>query len=214
MVQGQPLDPGVLEVIRWSAGWLSQRPDAFVDGLAADIATLIPDLGADGRTFCERMVHAVLWAALTDDPPQAVAGSLRWVGTMNYLDGFSEAQYVNVAHALVRAVHDLAGIRWSTSMGSAWISYFLWLRPYLEDGARQAAAQHAARQAAAQHAARQAAAEQAAAWQAARDQPPGEVDLESVAGLLDDEDEDDQDAGYGQIMVSMTRPPRRDKHPH
>jgi hypothetical protein len=43
---------------------------------------------------------------------------------------------------------------------------------------------------------------------------PGEVDLEAVAGLLDDEDEDDQDDGYGQIMVSMTRASRRDKHPH
>ena len=85
-------------------------------------------------------------------------------------------------------------------MGSAWISYFLWLRPYLEDGAAQAAAQQAA--------------EQAAAWRASRDQAPGEAGLESAAGLLDDEDEDDQDAGYGQIMVSMTRPPRRDKHPH
>ena len=201
MVQGQPpLDPGVLEVIRRSAGWLSQRPDAFVDGLAADVAALIPDLGLDVRAFCERMVHTVLWAALTDDPPHAVAGSLRWVGTMNYLDGFPDAQYVNVAHALVRAVHDLAGIHWSTSVGSAWISYFLWLRPYLEDGAAQAAAQQAA--------------EQAAAWRASRDQAPGEVGLESAAGLLDDEDEDDQDAAYGQIMVSMTRTPRRDKHPH
>ena len=194
MVQGQPpLDPEVLAVIRWSAGWLSQLPDAFVDGLAADLATLTPDLGGDGRAFCERMVHTVLWAALTDDPPHAVAGSLRWVGTMNYLDGFPEAQYVNVAHALVRAVHDLAGVHWSASMGSAWISYFLWLRPYLEDGARQAAAQQTARQAA-QQATGQATGRQATGWQASRDQASGEGDLESVAGLLDEKNEDDQDA--------------------
>ena len=180
VVQGQPpLHPGVLEVIRRSAGWLSQRPDAFVDGLAADVAALIPDLGLDVRAFCERMVHTVLWAALTDDPPHAVVGSLRWVGTMNYLDGFPEAQYVNVAHALVRAVHDLAGVHWSASTGSAWISYFMWLRPYLEDGARQAAAQKAA-QHAAEQAARQAA-QQAATWPASRDQAPGEVDPEPVA---------------------------------
>jgi hypothetical protein len=50
--------------------------------------------------------------------------------------------------------------------------------------------------------------------QPTRHQESGEVDLESVAGLLHDEDEDDQDPGYGQIMVSMTRPPRRDKHSH
>ena len=180
MAESQPpLDPEVLEVIRWSAGWLSQMPDAFVDGLAADLATLIPDPVGAGRAFCERMVHTVLWAALTDDPPQAVAGSLRWVGTMNYLDGFPEAQYVNVAHALVRAVHDLAGVHWSASTGSAWISYFMWLQPYLEDGARQAAAQKAA-----QHAAEQAArhaAQQAATWPASPDQAPGEVDPEPVA---------------------------------
>ena len=55
MAEGQPpLDPEVLEVIRWSAGWLSQMPDAFVDGLAADLATLIPDPGGAGRAFCER----------------------------------------------------------------------------------------------------------------------------------------------------------------
>lgn len=178
--EGQPpLDPDVLEVIRWSAGWLSQVPDAFVDGLAADLATLIPDLGGAGRAFCERMVQTVLWAALTDDPPHAVVGSLRWVGTMNYLDGFPEAQYVNVAHALVRAVHDLAGSHWSASMGSAWISYFMWLRPYLEDGARQAAAQKSAQHEAAQAA--RPAAPQAETWPASPDQAPGEVDLESVA---------------------------------
>jgi len=208
MAAGQPpLDPGVLEAIRWSAGWLSQRQDAFTGGLRADIAALIPDLAVDGRAFCERMVHAVLWSVLTDSPPDVVAGSLRWVGTMNYLEGFPEARYVDVAHALVRVVHDLAGSGWSTSMGSAWISYFLWLRPYLVDGARDAAAQQAA-----QDAARRAA-QQAAGPATAGAAPPGEVDLESVGGLLDDEDDEDQDGGYGQIMVSMTRP-RRDKHPH
>ena len=67
-----------------------------------------------------------------------------------------------------------------------------------------------------QPAAQQAAAQQAAAEQEAarvealsRDshgghtQVVGDVNLESVASLLDDED--DEDVGYGQIMVSMTR---------
>ena len=39
--------------------------------------------------------------------------------------------------------------------------------------------------------------------------PAGDVDLESVGSLLDDEDDDD--AGYGQIMVSMTRNTRRER---
>jgi hypothetical protein len=34
-----------------------------------------------------------------------------------------------------------------------------------------------------------------------------DVNIEQVASLLD---EDDEDAGYGQLMVSMTRNQRRD----
>jgi hypothetical protein len=42
----------------------------------------------------------------------------------------------------------------------------------------------------------------------------GDVDMQSVQGLLDDEDdEDDEDAGYGQIMLSMTLDKRRDRRP-
>ncbi len=76
------------------------------------------------------------------------------------------------------------------------------MEPYLRLGAEQAAQQ------AAQEAARQEA-ERAAQPQAA--EPPaldGGVGLESAGSLLDDEDEDDH-TSYGQIMVSMTRAPRR-----
>ena len=39
--------------------------------------------------------------------------------------------------------------------------------------------------------------------------PDGDVDLESVGSLLDDEEEDN--VGYGQIIVSMTRNSRRER---
>jgi hypothetical protein len=108
-------------------------------------------------------------------------------------------------------------------MGSAWISYFRWAQPYLLAGAEQAAAEQAMaeRAAAQQAAARLEAARQAAAEAQAQalehDSHGGrpvaaDVDLETVAGLLDEEDEDD-DAGYGQIMLSMTRNPRRQRPP-
>ena len=79
--------------------------------------------------------------------------------------------------------------------------------------AKQAAAQQAA---ARLEAARRAAAE-AQAQAREHDEHGGgpvaaDVDLEVVAGLLDEEDEDD-DAGYGQIMLSMTRNPRRQRPP-
>jgi hypothetical protein len=212
MASGEALDPATADMVRWSAGLLFQGEDAFVGVLQANLAVLIGDVGVDMRPFCQRMVRAALWAALTDDPPHAVADSLRWVGATNYWEGFPEGQYVNVAHALVQAVHELSGPGWSTSMGSAWISYFLWLRPHLLAGARDAAAQHAALQAEQQAA-------QQAAWQeaqlevqrAAQQGRQAEVNVESVAARLDDEDEDDEDTGLGQIMVDMTRS-RRDRH--
>jgi hypothetical protein len=38
----------------------------------------------------------------------------------------------------------------------------------------------------------------------------GDVDMKSAQGLLD---EDDEDAGYGQIMLSMTLDKRRVRRP-
>jgi hypothetical protein len=45
---------------------------------------------------------------------------------------------------MVQTVHYLCAHDWSASMGSAWITYFMWIKPHLLAGAQQAAAQHAA----------------------------------------------------------------------
>ena len=220
-LQPRALDPGALQVIRQTAGPLAQMEYTFIRQLHDDVTRLIPDAAgtpaADMWAFCERMVQSLLWVALTDQPPQVIFDTLRRVGARNRFEGFPDAQYVSVAHALVRTVRDLTGNDWSASTGSAWISYFMWIKPHLLAGARQAAAEQAAAQhaAAEQEAAQYAAAEQEAARVEAlsRDshgghtQVVGDVNLESVASLLDDED--DEDVGYGQIMVSMTRTPRR-----
>ena len=96
---------------------------------------------------------------------------------------------------MVQTVHYLCAHDWSASMGSAWITYFMWIKPHLLAGAQQAAAQHAAVQQAAE---REAAAQRAAAeLEAARvkalsatgagghTQVVGDVNLESVASLLE-----------------------------
>lgn len=201
-----PLDPARLQVIRSSAARLAPLEDAFIRQLHADVVPLIPDLGSDGWAFCERMVKAALWAATADQPAQVIADGLRWVGAANQLEGFPETQYVSVAHALVRAVHALSEYDWSASLGSAWISYFLWMRPHLLLGAQEAAEQQAAERAAA----RQEAERLRAQARSGLAQPGGgDVDLESAGRLLDDEDDDQP--GYGQIMVSMTRNQRRER---
>ena len=138
-----PPDPGVLRVIRPSAGRLTQLADVFSEQLHYEIVGLIPDLpshlgGADWA-FCQRTVQALLWSALTDEPPHVVAGALRRLGADNQLAGFPEGQYLGLAHALLRAVRELTDDDWSTTLGSAWISYFQWMQGHLVTGAQQAA---------------------------------------------------------------------------
>jgi hypothetical protein len=212
------LDAGITPVIRYSAGRLAQDQDEFIRQLHYDVTSLIPGEGGgrarDMRALCERIVRSLLWVALTDQPLPVAIDALHQVGALNWADGFPEAQYGNFAHALVQTVHYLSESDWSASTGSAWLSYFMWAKPHLLAGARQAAARQAVTQ---QAAARQAAAHRAVAEQEAarvealsKDVPGGhvgEVNLESVASLL--EDEEDRDTGYGQIMLGMTRP-RRD----
>jgi hypothetical protein len=138
------LDPQLMQTIRASASRMMLHEGTFISQLHDDVMTLIPELAADGRAFCERMVRSVLWAAVTDQPPKVIADTLRWVGATNWMEGFPSRQYTSLAHALVRTVRDLSGDNWSTSMGSAWITYFLWIQPYLMAGARQASAQQQA----------------------------------------------------------------------
>ena len=181
--------------VRQSADRLARHEDAFIRQLRYDVTRLIPDSAIppalDTWPFCERMVRLLLWAALTDESPHVVADTIRQVGAQNWYDGFPDAQYGNVAHALVQTVHYLSGHDWSASTGSAWISHFMWIKPHLLTGAQRAAAQHTAAQRAAER--------QAAAQRAAR---------------LEADDDDDEDVGYVQLMASMTRNPRRDPPRH
>jgi hypothetical protein len=218
------IDPGIWPTIRQSAAQLSRNEDAFIQQLHYNITRLIqvpagvqaPDMWV----FSERMVRSLLWVALTDQSLGMVADTLRKVGAQNWDEGFPDVLYRDVAHAVVRTLHLLCAHDWSASTASAWISYFMWIRPHLLAGAQQAAAQHAAMQQAAEReaAAQRAAAEREAARVQALSRDPsgghtqvvGDVNLESVASLLTDED--DENVGYGQIMVSMTRNSRRE-HP-
>ena len=215
----QGLDPGTLWAIRQSASMLARDRDAFVRQLHYDVTGLIPESllppGFDTWDFCDRMAQALMWVALTDQSPQVVADALQQLGAQNWVAGFPGAQYASVAHALIQSVHYLSANIWSTSTGSAWISFFMWIQPHLLDGAEHAAAKQAAEE---QAAAREAEARRAAAeFEAARvaalsrghTQVVSNVNIERVASLLDDDDEDDN-GGLGQIMLGMTRNPLRD----
>ena len=215
----QAFEAGVLPAIHQSAALLARDQGAFTRQLHYDVTSLIPESAVppafDMRGFCDRMAQALLWVALTDQPLHVVVDSLRQLGAQNWYEGFPDAQYASVAHALIQTVHYLNANIWSTSTGSSWISFFMWVQPHLLAGARDAAARETtAREAAAREAVTQrAAAEQEAARVAAlsrgHTQIVNNVNIERVASLLDDDDEDD--VGLGQIMLGMTRNPRRDQ---
>jgi hypothetical protein len=212
----QGIDPEILPLIRQSAARLSRNEEAFIQQLHHDVTGLTEDRAGSWASnvwaFCDRMVRLLFWVALTDQPLPVVVDALRQVGAQNWAEGFSDAHYGNFAHALVQTVHYLNDRDWSASTGSVWISYLMWVRPHLLAGAQYAATQQAVAQQAAerQASAQRAVAEQEAARVAAlarETQAVPDVNLESVANLLDDED--DEDSGYGHIMLGMTRSPRR-----
>jgi hypothetical protein len=162
------------------------------------------------QAFCERMAQSLLWVALTDQPLGVVADALRRVGGQNWADGFPDTQYPTIAHALVQTVHYLSGSDWSASTGSAWIGYFMWIKPHLLAGAQQAAAQYAADRAFAEREA----ARVEALPRDSRDHQANvvsDVGIELVASLLG---EDDEDARHGQLMVSTNRSHRRAPRHH
>jgi hypothetical protein len=221
----QGFEPGAVAAIRQSAAVLARDQGAFIRQLHYDVTSLIPESavppGFDMWGFCQRMAQALLWLALSDQPPRAVGDALRQLGSQNWYEGFPDSQYGSVAHALIQTVHYLGANHWTTSTGSSWISFFMWVQPHLLAGAQSSAAREAAaRDAAARNAAAQrAAAEREAARVAAlsRDPRNGQenvvynVNLERVGALLDDDEDDDDDVGLGQIMLGMTRTPRRNQ---
>jgi hypothetical protein len=142
--------------IRQSAAELARDQVTFIRQLHYDITNLIPESavppGFNMWGFCERMGQVLLWLSLSDQPPQVAADALRQLGGQNWYEGFPDTQYASVAHGLIQTVHYLTANTWSTSTGSAWISFFMWVQPHLLAGAQDAAREAAARQAAMQRA--------------------------------------------------------------
>jgi hypothetical protein len=189
-----------VQAIRPSAARMAAAEDAFVQLLREDIGVLrqLPDRG---RQFCKRTARTVLWLALSDPSADEAVQSVHWLGEENQADGFPQSDYVTVGHALVRIAHEMSGMKWTTTTGSAWIRFFMWLQPHLQAGAsQQAARQEAARQQADRHLAarreaarKQAAADREAARRKASDQAArraaARADASVLVGLRPGEDE-------------------------
>lgn len=190
------LDPALLQAIRPSASRMASAEEAFVRLLREEIESLVSQLPDKGWPLCERTARTILWLVLSDPPAEAVAHSLRWLSEANQADGFPASEYVSIGHALVRIAREISGTKWTTTTGSAWIRFFMWLQPHLQGGVRRPAArQEAARREAAPETAPQQVVipGQEAPWRHAADAdaPSGLTGVYSAgtgAALADDED--------------------------
>src|ERR1700761_4398804 len=122
-------EPGVLAAIRPSASRMAATEETFVRMLHEEIEPLVSPLPDQGWPLCERTARAILWLVLSDPAAEAAVPSLRWLSEANKADGFPQSEYVSIGHALVRIARDMAGTKWSTTTGSAWIRFFMWLPP-------------------------------------------------------------------------------------
>jgi len=130
-------DLAVLQAIRPSASRMAAGEEAFVRLLHEEIEPLVHRLPNGGWPLCERTARAVLWLTLSDPPQDAVIMWMHWLGEKNQADGFPPSEYVRIGHALVWIAREMSGTRWSTTTGSAWIRFFMWLQPLLQAGARR-----------------------------------------------------------------------------
>jgi len=130
-------DLALLQAIRPSASRMAAGEEAFVRLLHEEIEPLVRRLPDGGWPLCERTARAVLWLTLSDPPADAVIMWMHWLGEKNQADGFPPSEYVRIGHALVWIAREMSGTRWSTTTGSAWIRFFMWLQPLLQAGARR-----------------------------------------------------------------------------
>jgi hypothetical protein len=137
----QAPDSAALSDIRQTAGRLARNDETLARQLHEEMVQLVPGsalpLAFDMEAFCRSMARMLLWTVLTDQPGYVVVEVLRQAGGQHCLDGFPDDEYASVAHALVQSVRYLTD-DWSTSEGSAWVTFFLWARLHLLDGARVA----------------------------------------------------------------------------
>jgi hypothetical protein len=187
----QAPDSVALSDIRQSAGRLARNDETLARQLHEEMVQLVPGsalpLAFDMEAFCRSMARMLLWTALTDQPGHVVVDVLRQAGGQHCLDGFPNDEYASVAHALVQSVRYLTD-DWSASLGSAWVTFFLWARLHLLDGARVAVLSR----------------------------PPETVKASRAATSTSSQVvsplDDDEDAGSSQIIVSMTRNPREPRN--
>ncbi|MDQ1288185.1 MAG: hypothetical protein QG622_1750 [Actinomycetota bacterium] len=132
----------VWHTIRTACRRLYSVEDDFVGSFRSSLVQLVPELQhstADGGlSIGEGLARAVLWAALTDDPPETVEATFSNLGAEYGHRGFPEDGYHGAGHALLRAARDNQISDWTSELSSGWVAFYGWLAAHLVEGAKYA----------------------------------------------------------------------------
>lgn len=141
---GPQTTPEMARLVRLSCRRLADVESEFAMTLRHTLNEAVPGMRqlspASGASVSAALTHCVLWAVLTQDPPEAVAAALQRLGADNYRQGFPDDAYPDVDRAWLRSARDILSPDWDSRLSSAWVSYCRWLDSHLRFGATLARA--------------------------------------------------------------------------
>ena len=143
---GRP-SPEVMDAVQKSCLAVAERPvllaEVFYGHLFEMAPWLRPMFAADMTDQMQKMTDTLLAAVaqLSTADTADLEVLLYRMGTDHYVRHQVEpSHYVYVAHALTRAVRDVAGLEYSSYLSSAWIALCQWVSMHMCAGARAAMA--------------------------------------------------------------------------
>jgi hemoglobin-like flavoprotein len=128
-----------LRSVQFSCQLLSRNQGWFIESFYESMVVRVPQVRAmpprAGRPLCNRLAQSVLWAALTQDAPEAVEAALRQVGGGIQQQGFFDGWYRSFGAALLDTVRQIHKREWGSRLSSDWIAFYTWLSGNLRLGA-------------------------------------------------------------------------------
>jgi hemoglobin-like flavoprotein len=137
-----PFAPETVELVRKSCGQLPEDQLELTREFYRQLFEMAPQARAmfppDMNEQNERLLGAILAAVRHLDRPELVEGHLRrWGIQHRRMHQVTDELYPYVAHALVRALHQIFGYL-ETSVASAWLAVYEWMSAVMIDGANTA----------------------------------------------------------------------------
>jgi hypothetical protein len=138
-VRGGPRpDPGsVRRVVHvWTS--FGGRRRAFVlatmEAIGKDVPAHHPLHPASGSTAAVEVLDALIDAVEGRNAPAALEEGWLRLGAAHAAQGLQGLDYRYLGHAVFRATREVFSDVWSTELGSAWVTYYLWVEGWVTAG--------------------------------------------------------------------------------